>query len=710
METAVDVARVIHDNYLPYAAGTILARAIPAIDGLKPVNRRILYAMHLMNLKNGLSKSSNIVGQTMQFHPHGDSAIYDAMVRMTSGHEALNAPYIRSKGSFGKSWARDMQSAAPRYTEAGLAEIVEYIMDGIDEDAVDMVPNFDEKKMEPILLPVKFPTILVNPSSGIAVGASSYIPPFGLKAVCDTTIKVLKGEIANSDELMESLGAPDFPTGGYIHGGKADYIRLAQTGKGSFHVSGAVEMYNNRIIIREIPYGTTVEAIVEAIIAGVKSGELKGITDVRDETGLSGLRVVIEFRSNQNPSALLRKINWLTRLRMKMAFSVKVIVQEDGKLQCLDLGVEELLNRWITFRLETLSRIYRFRLKKRTDQEHVLASWEKIQDKIREVANFITNHTEEEVGEYLTEEFGMSDIQKRTLMDAMIKEFTKDRVSKRLRDLFKVREEIADFTDILGSEQRKKSIIISELKEISEKFGKERRTSMAAPVEELISEKEEEVPPDTTLVSIIVTGRNYIKRVVSLNDERYLKIPDDEKIKYRFNCRNNEEILVFTYGGYCHKFSVDSIDASRGGLKDLLTNMIDRVDTSEILAVMPAGDYTGSINIVYSTGRGRKVYFSDVAGNRSKYKSVYESGTPRTMWATTENKFFMITRKKRASYTDLSMMGMLSSRAAFKVARVANDDEVFGLQPLNRVPNPDAIDLEHYSKQWCVKIKDTLWE
>ena len=293
----MEISKLLLSNYLPYGKYTIVSRAIPGLDGLKPVQRRILYSMH----NNGLgkpdantTKSVKIVGDVMgKYHPHGDSSIYGALVGMSTGYEGFNIPYIRGKGSFGKVYSRDLQCAAPRYTEAKLTPICAEFFDGIKEDAVDIVDNFDGTEKEPVILPVKFPSILVNASAGVAVGISSNIPSFSLTNVCKATHGVLTGSITAAAGLANVLGAPEFTTGGFLHADARSLEKLCETGKGTFTISGRVEVYSNQIVITEIPYCTTAEDIMDAIDEHMKDDTLKGVKNIRDEIGLDGLRIVV---------------------------------------------------------------------------------------------------------------------------------------------------------------------------------------------------------------------------------------------------------------------------------------------------------------------------------------------------------------------------------------------------------------------------------
>lgn len=703
----MDITKVLLTNYLPYAKGTIIGRAIPSIDGLKPSQRRILYTMYKMGLiKGSKTKSSNIVGQTMKLHPHGDMAIYETMVRMATGNEALNVPYIESKGNFGKVYSKDLAFAAPRYTEAKLTEICEEIFDGIDEDAVDLINNFDDTTKEPTLLPTKFPTVIVNPSSGIAVSTSSNIPPFDLASTCMATKGMLEGTITDVDSLMEVLGPPEFTTGGHIHASKADLVHMGKTGKHTFTVSGSVVTYPNRIVITEIPYKTNAESIVSDIETYVKSGELKEVSDVSDEIDLKGFKLVVELKRGANSREVLAKLCRLTNLRMQMSFTTRVIIED----RCEELGIYDLLEKWIAFRMATLERVYNFRYNKASTKEHLLAAWELIKLDIREVARLIADRNEADAKAQLINHYKLDEIQADYILDMKIRMFTTDNLNKRLAELDKTREEQAGYKAVVDSDELKKQIIVADLDRIAKKYGAKRRTHQADPIVETDSSQEDAKQIDDTLVNVILTKSGYLKRLVSLKDITNFNMPDGEEEDKRWAIKNNDYILVFTYSGECHKILVDSIDASRGGFKDKIINILHLTDDKQILHIDTAGDYSGYFNLIYPNGRGMRVYYNKVAGSRAKYKSLYDEGVPGKLWLTKAEKFFMITAKRKAAYCDLSLLGALSNRVAFKVARVVAGDAIFGIQPVENVPDISTIDIARYNKDYCVSIgTDELW-
>lgn len=704
----MDIEKVLMSNYLPYAKGTIISRAIPQIDGLKPSQRRLLYTMHKMGLGKenaNRSKSSKVCGQTMTYHPHGDGTIYDTAVRMSVDHEGLNVPYIDSKGNFGKVYSSDLQYAASRYTEVKLTRVCAELFDGIDEDAVDFMPNFDNTEVEPTILPVKFPNILVNPSKGIAVGTSSNIPCFALKNVCKATQEILRNNVTTCEELADILGVPEFTSGGFIHADKNALVNLVKTGHGSFTYSGTVTTYPNKIVIYEIPYNTTCEEIKKAIVERVKSGELKEVSDVSNDIDIKGFRMTVNLKRGANPAAVLKKLCRMTTLRTQISFRTRVVIDN----RCRELGLLELLHEWIKFRQETLKRVYRYRLNKKLDREHILSVWEVIKPRLREVVKFISENNTETVRTWLKNVFSFDDVQIDYILDIKLSNITVDKADKSIKELYKLRDEIKDIQDILVNEARINQIIIDEQDEIIKLYGKDSRVQQAPMIVEEKEPKEEEVISDEK-VMVIVTKNFYMKRFVTLREIQNYTEPENDKELLRFNIKNNDYLLVFTCDGTVHKILVNDIDASRGGFKETIASKIGLDDPSKIIWIDNAGDYKGYFNLVYPNGRGTRVYYSRATGKRSKYIGLFQPCEPKQQWITRADKFFIITRNAKASYCDLSLLGMFSARSAFKVARISSGDSILGIQPIEKVPDINAIDIERYSKEYTVKIgEDKLW-
>lgn len=707
----MDIKSTLMYNYLPYAKSTIIDRALPFIDGLKPSHRKILYTMYTMGLLSGAkTKSSNIVGQTMKIHPHGDSSIYDTMVRMSTGHDALNAPYVESKGNFGKVYSDDLAYAAPRYTEAKLTPLCKEIFEGINENAVDMVDNFDNTTVEPKLLPVKFPTILVNATNGIAVGVGSSIPSFSLVNVCTAVSDILHGKITNVEQLMDVLGVPEFTTGGYVHASKEDLIKLGETGKGSFVVSGTVNLYSDKIIITEIPYKVKTEQILSAIEVAVKNGDLKEVSDAKDETDLNGMKLVVTLKRGSNPRDVLKKLNRLTPLRSSVSFNTQLIVDN----RCKAMGLLELLNEWISFRVECLNRVYTFKRDKASREEHILSTWEKIYDHIKEVVALIADSKDTDnddiVCQKLMQTYGLDEAQANYLLDLKIRAISKANASKKLNELTSKRKDIADYTTVIESDNEKYKIIVADMDRIIKTYEHKNRTNKADPI--IPQPKEEKVEKvDDSTVNVILTKSGFLKRLTSIRDITNYELPEGEEEAARWAVKNNQHILVFTYDGTVYKIAVNDIDAGKGPLKDEVYKLIGLPNSHNIMLIDPAGDYTKHFNLVYPNGRGTRVYYSQASGNRKKYKSLFEECQPGMAWYTFADEFFMITKRKKAAYCDLTTMGMLTRRVAFKVARVNHGDVISELLPVSQIPDMNLIDIDKYYKGYTVCINsDPFYE
>lgn len=706
----MEISKVLLSNYLPYSKYTIILRAIPGIDGLKPVQRRLLYSMNNLGLGKAEAqriKSVKVVGEVMsKYHPHGDTSIYEALVNMSTGYEGFNIPYVNGKGSFGKVYSRDLKCSAPRYTEAKLTPICAEFFDGIKEDAVDIVDNFDGTEREPVILPVKFPSILVNSSAGIAVGTSSNIPSFSLNNVCKATQGILKGTIKTPAELAEVLGAPEFTTGGFLHADSKSLEKLCATGRGSFVISGRVEVYSNQIVVTEIPYCTTAEDIMDAIDAHIKDDTLKGVKNVRDEIGLEGLRLVIEIKAGYNSRNVLRDLCRLTPLRSKISFRTRVIVGN----RCKELSLLELLDEWIEFREQCLERVYKFRVDRDNEKEYLLSTWEHIKDDIAAVVQMISHNTEEVAKANLMQTYGLEEAQAEYLLDMKIRSITKDRANKALNELASIRERIANNKKVIADKNERYKIIYNDLDEMMSKYGSENKTVLAPELTE-DDNKPASAKISDELTTVIYTKEGYIRRLVSMKDimGTYVAPNGDEEV-LRWNIRNNEYLLVFDRYGIVHKILVDDIDQGRGKLVDKLYEKAGLEKAEDLIYADACGDYTGYFNLVYPNGRGTRVLYSSASGNRKQYKSLYDEVKPGQYWITKENQFFMVTNRLKASYCDITNLGRLSNRTAFKVARLAIGDWFTRLVPYKDVPNKSLVNLDKYNKDYTVLIgDDVLW-
>jgi DNA gyrase subunit A len=381
------IVDTLEKNYMPYAMSVIVSRAIPEIDGLKPSHRKLLYTMYKMGLLNGeRTKSANVVGQTMKLNPHGDMAIYETLVRLTRGNNALLHPYVDSKGNFGKQYSRDMKFAAPRYTEVKLDKMCEELFKDIDKNTVEFVDNYDGTLKEPVLLPCTFPSILVNANQGIAVGMASNICSFNLVEVCNTTIEYIKNE---SVDILEHLKAPDLPSGGQLIFNEKDMREIYNTGRGSFKVRARYryDKDNNCIEIFEIPYTTSSEAIIDATIELVKGNRIRDIVDVRDETDLNGLKITLDLKRNTDPDALMNKLYKFTPLQDSFSCNFNILINGRPRV----MGIMEILKEWIIFRVDCIKKQTLFDIEKKSDKLHLLLGLKKILLDIDKAISIIRN-------------------------------------------------------------------------------------------------------------------------------------------------------------------------------------------------------------------------------------------------------------------------------------------------------------------------------
>lgn len=707
----MEIKKLLLSHYLPYAKANIISRAIPGIDGLKPVQRRIVYSMHNLGLGNpnaNRTKSVKIVGDVMgKYHPHGDSSIYEALVLMSKDYDKLNVPYIDSKGSFGKVYSSELQYAAMRYTEAKLSPITAELFDGIKENAVDFVDNFDATDKEPALLPVKFPTVLINSNAGVAVGTSSNIPSFNLKNVCLATKGIIDGTITTPLELSKVLGVPEFTTGGFLHASESGLEKLSATGKGSFTISGRVQVYTNQIIIEEIPFNTTAEAIVEAIVENMKEGKLKGVREVKDEIGLGGLRLVVDIKGGYNSREVLQELCLVTPLRSQISFRTRLIVGN----RCKELSLLQVLEHWIDFRQNCIQRVYQYRLDKNLNREHLLSTWEKISGDLLKVIDMISKNTDDRAKELLKSNYGLDEEQAEYLLEMKIRNITQNRANKLLTELAEVRENIKNYKVIVADEKVRKDIIYKELQEIIDKYGNENKT-LAAPELDVNATKVPEVKISEDLVTVVMLEGGYIRRIMNNFVTGEYQAASGEKEIARWVIKNNEHLLVFDRFGTVHKLLVDDIDSGRGKLTDKLHEKAGLEKPEDVIWADACGDYSKYFNLIYPNGRGTRVYYVDARpnGNRNSYKIGYSDVEPGRYFITTENQFFLITRRNKASYCDITELGVVSNRSAFKVARLSSGDCFVRLQPYKDVPNIGLINLDKYNKDYTVGIgSDVLW-
>ena len=599
------IVDTIENNFMPYAMSVIMSRAIPEIDGFKPSHRKILYMMYKMGLLTGArAKSAKIVGQVMQLNPHGDAAIYDTMVRLSKGYEALLHPYVDSKGNFGKAFSRDMMWAASRYTEAKLEKICAELFADIDKDTVDMVDNFDNSMKEPALLPVTFPSVLVNANTGIAVGMASSICSFNLEEVCKTTIELLRDP---KFDVSETLKAPDFAGGGLLVYDKAAMDEIYNTGRGSFKVRArySFDKSNSCIEITEIPPTTTSEAIIDKVIEKVKAGSLREISDIRDETDLSGLKITIDVKRGTDPDKLMKKLYASTPLQDSFSCNFNVLINGMPRV----LGVRELLGEWIEFRSGCVRRRTVFDLKRATDRLHLLRGLEKILLDIDKAISIIRNTEEEsEVVPNLMIGFRIDKIQAEYVAEIKLRHLNKEYILKRLQDIDRLEEAIKDLNDILENPKRIKQIIIYELKEVVKKYAKPRKTEIIYSAEL----EEETVEPDIPdyPVTVFFTQGGYFKKItpLSLRMSGTQKLKDGDEIAQTVETTNSSELLFFTNKCQVYKSRACDFDDTKASvLGDYVAAKLEMEEGEVPVYMAVTSDYSGYMMFFFENGKAAKV-------------------------------------------------------------------------------------------------------
>ncbi len=626
-QSITDTLRV---NYMPYAMSVIMSRAIPEIDGFKPSHRKLLYTMYKMNLLNGARvKSANIVGATMKLNPHGDAAIYETMVRLSKGNQSLLHPYVDSKGNFGRAYSSDMEYAASRYTEAKLEPIAAELFHDIDKETVDFVDNYDASTKEPTLLPVTFPSILVNNNMGIAVGMASNICSFNLSEVCDTTIALMKDP---DHAVADTLQAPDFPGGGQVLYNREDMEKIYETGRGSVKVR-AVYSYDksqNCIDITEIPYTTTVEAIISKMVELVKTGKVREISDVRNEIGLQGLKITIDLKRGTDPDKLMNRLFALTPLEDSFACNFNVLI--GGVPQVL--GVKPILEEWIAFRMECVRRRTFFDLAKAKDKLHLLKGLSKILLDIDKAIEIVRNTEEEaEVIPNLMIGFGIDKIQAEYVAEIKLRHLNREYILKRTAEMEDLEKAIAEMEDILAHAYKVRRIIIKELEEISKKYGGPRKSPLLymSEIQQAAEEEEEEVPDYPC--TLFFTREGYFKKITpaSLRMSSEHKLKEGDEIISTVETTNRMNLLFFSDKSSVYKAKAAEFgDTKASAMGDFVASKLkfDAGENARYMAV--TADYKGFMLFCFENGKIAKVELSAymTKNNRRKLIGAYSDKNP----------------------------------------------------------------------------------
>ena len=627
------ITETIEKNYMPYVMSVIVSRAIPEIDGLKPSHRKLLYAMYEMGLlKGNFTKSAKIVGDTMKYNPHGDASIYETMVRLTRGNETLLHPLIDSKGSFGKQYSSNTVASASRYTEAKLAPICQELFGGIEKNAVDMVDNYDATLKEPVLLPTTFPNILVMPNMGIAVGMASNICSFNLGEVCDGTIAMLRKPRLPLDKLMELIKAPDFPGGGAILYDEEEMKRIYTTGSGSVRMRAryVFDKENSCIEVIQIPYSTTIEAIIAKLTTLYKEGKIKEVTDFRDEIDLNGFKLTIDVRRGTDPDKLMAKLFKLTPLEDSFRCNFNVLIDSTPRT----MGVQEILQEWIQFRLQCVRRELKFDLKKRKEKLHLLLGLGKILLDIDKAIRIIRKtEKESQVVPNLMKGFDIDEIQANYIAEIKLRYLNREYIINRLAEIEDLQKEIADMEETLKDELKQKALIIAQLTEVKKKYGQARRTQIVSAG--AIKEYKEEEHIENYPARFVLSREGYFKKITfrSLqgNDEQSFK-EDDEQL-YLVDGQNTDNFIFLTNQQQLYRAKAEDFDTTKASaLGDYLPVKLKMDPDEKPILMNIQNKYPAKENIVliFENGKGVRISVSnyEITGNRRKITSAYSKNSP----------------------------------------------------------------------------------
>ncbi len=673
--TIQPITETLEKNYMPYVMSVIISRAIPEIDGFKPSHRKLLYTMYKMGLLTGQrTKSANVVGQTMKLNPHGDASIYETMVRLTRGNEALLHPFIDSKGSFGKQYSRDMAYAASRYTEVKLDPFCAELFKGIDKNAVDLVPNYDNTMEEPSILPTTFPNVLVSPNLGIAVGMTSSICSFNLSEICDGTIALLKNPNISTEKLMEIIKAPDFPGGGLLVYEKEKMKRVFETGVGSIKLRArySYDKANNSIDILQIPYSSCIEAIMNKVSELMKAGRVKEISDFRDAIDLNGFKLTLDLRKGSNPEKVMAKLYKMTPLESNFDCNFNVLINGAPRL----LGVADILKEWILFRSNCVKRELTFDLERKREKLHLLLGLSLILLDIDKAIEIIRGtKKEEDVVPNLMKGFSLSEVQAEYIAEIKLRHLNHEYLLKRAQEIENLQKEIADIEAILADELKIRAYIAGQLFEVKKKYGKQRKTQLIGE-EEIETIDEEELFEENYNVRLVVTHDGYMKKITmqSLrgNDEQKLK--EGDYIVYSEDTDNKGDMIFFTNKAQVYRAKVSDFEQQKASsLGEFLPAKLNMEDGEYPLMSKMIYNYNPShhIVIIFENGKGVRVPLGayETKGNRKKLTSAFSTASPAVAVFYEDKPFelLLINNKNKGIVIDSSLIPVKSTKTSVGV-------------------------------------------
>ncbi|MFW5951822.1 MAG: DNA gyrase subunit A [Gemmatimonadota bacterium] len=602
----------MRESFLDYSMSVIVQRALPDVrDGLKPVHRRILYAMSDIGLgpTRPYKKSANVVGEVLgKYHPHGDSAVYDAMVRMVQDF-SLRYPLVDGQGNFGSIDGDN--AAAYRYTEARLEALATELLVDIEKETVEFTDTFDNQRQEPKVLPSKLPNLLVNGAAGIAVGMATNIPPHNLREVVSALRHLIDHPEATTGDLMAHIQGPDFPTGGFIHG--RDGIREAyDTGRGRLVVRAKAEIEEEddgsaRIIVQEVPYMVNKARMIEQIAGLVREKKITEIRDLRDESDRDGLRVVIELKRDAIPHIVLNQL--FKHTQMQTTFGVIMLALDDGVPRVMTL--KQLLGQFVDHRHEVVVRRTRHDLEEAREREHILQGLKIAVDNIDRVIEIIRGASDtEQARDALIVEFELSERQARAILDMRLARLTGLEIEKLQQEIEEVLAAIEDLEDILANEPRRFAIIKTELQELADKYGDDRRTAIVGETSDLTIE---DLIPDEPMV-VTISHAGYVKRlpVDTYRTQRRggrglvgMNTREEDWVEHLFVAQTHDYLMVFTRQGRCYWLKVHQIpQASRAARGKPIVNLLKLERHEEIAAVVPVREFSAKLNLMFATRKG----------------------------------------------------------------------------------------------------------
>ena len=631
----------------------------------------------------------------MRLNPHGDAAIYETMVRLSKGYGALLTPFVDSKGNFGKVYSRDMAYAASRYTEAKLAPICAELFRDLDCDAVDFVDNYDNTTKEPALLPTTYPNVLVSANQGIAVGMASQICGFNLGEVCDTTIQLLK----NPDhDIATTLLAPDFSTGGQILCDPEELGRIYETGRGGVKVRAKYRYIKSENIIEifEIPYSTSLEAILDKVSELMKAGKIKEISDMRDETDLSGLKLAIDLKRGVDPDKLMQKLFRLTPLQDTVSCNFNILIAGMPRV----LGVRALLEEWLAWRTECVRRRVYFVLHKKQEKLHLLQGLKRILLDIDKAIEIIRQTEEEaEVVPNLMIGFGIDQVQAEYVAEIKLRNINKEYILKRVQETAALAEEIEDLEDTLQKPARIRKIIVGELEDVRKKYAQPRKTEIIFSHEAEYEEEPEETPDYP--VTLFLSREGYFKKITaqSLRMSGEQKFKEGDGLFRQVEATNNTELMFFTDHQQVYKVrAADFADGKASLLGDYLPTKLGMDEEEKVIDLVLPGDYSGHVLFFFENGKCARVSLSAYAttSNRRKLTGAYSDKSPLAALIplTEDRELALISTEPRALLLHTALLAPKTTRATQGVA-------VMNMKPryhLDRVCTPEESGITNLAR------------